>query len=137
MQHVRKKKMWSQQKSLVLFKFGFFLFLGDGFFFKKMEIAVVGGGDSAAEEALFLTRFATKVYLIHRRDVFRASKIMLKRVMENPKIEIIQNTVVEEVIQSTAGEPKLSAIKIKDIVTNQTKSLAVKGKNLKFNFVQP
>jgi thioredoxin reductase (NADPH) len=100
----------------------------DGFFFKKMDIAVIGGGDSAAEEALFLTKFATKVFLIHRRDTFRASKIMFKRVMENPKIQLIVNTVVDEVLQSTTpGEAKLSGLKIRNILTNETKILAVKG----------
>lgn len=69
----------------------------DGFFFSGKEIAVIGGGDSAMEEALFLTRFATKVSLIHRRDEFRASKIMLERAKQHPKIDFIASTVVEEV----------------------------------------
>ena len=70
----------------------------DGFFFRDKEIAVVGGGDSAAEESLFLTKFASKVYLIHRRDELRASKIMANRVLEHDKIEVIWDTVVEDVI---------------------------------------
>jgi len=70
----------------------------DGFFFNGHDIAVVGGGDTAMEEALFLTRFATKVYLLHRRESFRASKVMLERVIAHPKIEIMTNTVVDEVL---------------------------------------
>src|ERR1700753_3013933 len=70
----------------------------DGFFFSGKDIAVVGGGDSAMEEALFLARFATKVYLLHRRESFRASKVMLERVIAHPKIEIMTNTVVDEVL---------------------------------------
>src|SRR6185436_382183 len=70
----------------------------DGFFYRGKEIAVVGGGDSAMEEATFLTKFATKVSLIHRREALRASKIMQERALQNPKIKFIYNTVVEEVI---------------------------------------
>jgi thioredoxin reductase (NADPH) len=81
----------------------------DGFFFKDKEIAVVGGGDSAMEEALFLTKFASKIYIIHRRDEFRASQIMQDRVKKHPKIEILWNTEVEEVL----GENKVEGVKIK------------------------
>ena len=75
----------------------------DGAFFKNHVIAVVGGGDAACEEADFLTRYASKVYLIHRRDEFRASKIIQKRVFENPKIEVIWDTVVREIHADSAG----------------------------------
>jgi len=83
----------------------------DGFFFKNKTVAVIGGGDTALEEALTLTKFAKKVYIIHRRDFFRASKIMQKRVFENKKIEIIWNATVEEII----GEKHVEGIKFKII----------------------
>ena len=76
----------------------------DGFFFRGQEIAVAGGGDSAVEEATFLTKFASKVTLIHRRDTLRASKIMQERALNNPKIEIMWNTVVEDLVGDTKLE---------------------------------
>jgi len=81
----------------------------DGFFFKGKEVAVVGGGDTAMEEALTLTKFATKVYVIHRRDKFRASQIMQRRVLNHEKIEVLWNTTVGEVL----GEDRVEGIKIK------------------------
>ena len=95
----------------------------DGFFFRDKVIAVVGGGDSAMEEANFLTRFATKVYLIHRRDSFKASKIMADRAINNPKIEVIWNTEVTELL----GEPKLTGINLRNTVNGETSNLEVEG----------
>ena len=97
----------------------------DGFFFRGKPIAVVGGGDSAMEEALFLTRFASRVTLLHRRDAFRASKIMLERAMAHPNIELRTNTVVDEVLG--VEELAVKGLKLRD-VTNGTKStLEVEG----------
>lgn len=89
----------------------------DGFFFSGKEIVVIGGGDSAMEEALFLTRFATKVTIIHRRDTFRASKIMLKRAQENAKINFLVNTVVEDVYD--AHKQEVTGLKLRDVVTGR------------------
>ena len=95
----------------------------DGFFFRDLKIAVVGGGDSAMEEANFLTRVASKVYLIHRRDSFKASKIMADRAMANEKIEVIWNSEVVEL----HGEPKLTGITLRDTVNGSTSQLDVEG----------
>jgi len=95
----------------------------DGFFFREKTIAVVGGGDSAMEEALFLTRFASKVYLIHRRDTFKASKIMQERAMAHEKIEVIWNTEISEL----KGEAKLEAVTLKNTVDGSTKDLDLDG----------
>ena len=97
----------------------------DGAFFRGHVIAVVGGGDAACEEADYLTRFATKVYLIHRRDQFRASKIVQKRVFENPKIEVIWNTVVDAVHGDAAG--LVDGLALRDAVTGATRTLPVTG----------
>jgi thioredoxin reductase (NADPH) len=97
----------------------------DGFFFREKEIAVVGGGDSAMEEAIFLTRFANKVTLLHRRDAFRASKIMLERAMAHPKIELRTNTVVEEVLG--VEEKEVKGLKLRDVTNGQRDELAVSG----------
>ena len=95
----------------------------DGFFFKDREIAVVGGGDTAFEEAIYLTRFATKVHLLHRRDTFRASKIMVERAYEHPKIEIHPNTAVEEVL----GDSKVQGVLLSDTRTGDQRRLSVDG----------
>lgn len=95
----------------------------DGFFFREKTIAVVGGGDSAMEEATFLTKFASKVYLIHRRDEFRASKIMQKRALDNEKIEVIWNAEVAE-LQGASG---LTGVVLRDTVTGDTRELALDG----------
>jgi len=95
----------------------------DGFFFRDHEIAVVGGGDSAIEEAMFLTKFATKVTLLVRRDQLRASKIMQERAFNNDKIEIRWNTVVTEIV----GDTKLEHIVIQDVLTGDTAPLPVTG----------
>ncbi len=91
--------------------------------FRNRELAVIGGGDTAIEEALHLTQFASKVYLIHRRDALRASSIMQKRIMNHPKIEILWNKIVEEF----CGDQKLYSIKIKDTVSGVISELQVAG----------
>ena len=90
----------------------------DGFFFSGKELVVVGGGDSAMEEATFLTRFATKVTIIHRRDEFRASKIMLARARGNPKIDFLTNTVVEDVYD--VHKKEVTAVKLSNVKTGKT-----------------
>ena len=95
----------------------------DGFFFRGQHIAVVGGGDSAVEEATFLTRFADKVTLIHRRDTLRASKIMQDRAFANPKIEFLWDTVVTDIL----GDEKVEGIRVRNIKTNEDSTLPVTG----------
>jgi thioredoxin reductase (NADPH) len=95
----------------------------DGAFFRGVEIAVVGGGDTAAEEALFLTRFGSKVYLLHRRDSLRASQIMQQRVLDNEKIEVLWNTEVVDVL----GENVVTGLKIKNNQSGEVRDLAVEG----------
>jgi thioredoxin reductase (NADPH) len=97
----------------------------DGSFFRDRDIAVVGGGDSAMEEALFLVRFASKVTLLHRREHFRASKIMLERVMAHPKIELRTNAVVEEVLG--VEEKDVKGLRVKDLKTGEESTLHVSG----------
>jgi thioredoxin reductase (NADPH) len=91
--------------------------------FRNKALVVVGGGDSACEESTYLTKFASKVYVIHRRDQFRASKIMQERVFKNPNIEVIWNTVVTDVL----GNDAVSAVRLKDVRTNQERELACGG----------
>ncbi|MCB9555037.1 MAG: thioredoxin-disulfide reductase [Deltaproteobacteria bacterium] len=98
----------------------------DGFFYRGKEVVVVGGGDSAMEEATFLTRFATKVTLIHRRDAFRASKIMQKRTLENDKIEVIYNAVVSEVL-GDAKETGVTGVRIRDVNSDESREIACHG----------
>jgi thioredoxin reductase (NADPH) len=95
----------------------------DGFFFRDREIAVVGGGDTALEEALFLTRFASKVHLLHRRDAFRASKIMVDRAVAHPKIAIRTNVAVDEVL----GEEKVHGLRLRDTITDTTTEVPMEG----------
>jgi thioredoxin reductase (NADPH) len=95
----------------------------DGFFFREKAIAVVGGGDSALEEALFLTRFASTVTVLHRRDSLRASKHMQHRALEHPKISFRWNTVVEGVL----GEDKVSGVSLRDVTTDETSTLDIAG----------
>ena len=95
----------------------------DGFFFRDQHIAVVGGGDSALEEAMFLTKFAASVTVIHRRDQLRASKIMQDRAFANEQITFVWNSVVEEVL----GETKVEGVRIRDVLTDETSTLDVTG----------
>ena len=95
----------------------------DGFFFKEKVVAVIGGGDSAMEEADFLTKFATKVYLVHRREEFRASAIMIERMKNNEKIEVLINKTVDEVL----GENHVTGLRLKDTQNNETSEIEVDG----------
>ncbi|MBF0816669.1 thioredoxin-disulfide reductase [Microbacterium paludicola] len=95
----------------------------DGFFFREKTIAVVGGGDSAMEEATFLTKFASKVYVIHRRDTLKASKIMQDRALANEKIEFIWNAEVADIL----GDEAVTGVTLRDTVTGETRDLALEG----------
>ena len=97
----------------------------DGFFFRGKPIAVVGGGDTALEEAIFLTKFASKVTLVHRRDAFRGSKILQDKTLANPKIEVAWNSVVESINDTAKGE--VTGIVLRDVKTNATREVPVDG----------
>jgi thioredoxin reductase (NADPH) len=95
----------------------------DGFFFKEQELLVVGGGDSAMEEAIFLTKFASKVTIVHRRNSFRASKIMQERALNHPKIEIVWDSVLTEIF----GNGKVAGARLKNVKTGEESELAAGG----------
>lgn len=95
----------------------------DGFFFRGLEIAVVGGGDSAMEEANFLTKFASRVTVIHRRDTLKASKIMQERAQKNPKINFLWNSAVEEIL----GDKEVTGVRLKNLKTGQIEDLSLSG----------
>jgi thioredoxin reductase (NADPH) len=98
----------------------------DGFFYKGKRVIVVGGGNTAVEEALFLTNFADKVTLVHRRDTLRAEKIMQERLFANPKVEVVWNSVLEEVLGT--DDPKaVAGVKLRDVTTGETSERAVDG----------
>jgi thioredoxin reductase (NADPH) len=99
----------------------------DGFFFRGKVVAVVGGGDTAMEEAHYLTKHASKVYVIHRRDVFRASKIMQDRVLANPKIEVIWNSGVDEILGDLEPVKKTTGVRLKNTVTGELSELKLDG----------
>ncbi|TAK50785.1 MAG: thioredoxin-disulfide reductase [Bacteroidetes bacterium] len=100
----------------------------DGFFFRGQEVAVIGGGDTAMEEANYLTRFATKVTVIHRRDQLRASKIMQERAMHNPKISFVWNSAIEEVLgKEENGRKSITGLRLKNVKTGEHSDLKVDG----------
>lgn len=99
----------------------------DGFFFRGKEVAVVGGGDTAMEEANYLTRHASHVYVVHRRDQFRASKIMQDRVLNNPKVSVIWNSAIDEILGEMEPAKKVTAIRLKDMQSGNMREMPIGG----------
>jgi thioredoxin reductase (NADPH) len=99
----------------------------DGFFYRGKEVVVVGGGNTAVEEALFLTNFATKVTLVHRRDSFRAEKIMQDRLLRNPKVSVVWNSVVEDILGNSGTPPKVTGVKLRNVKTGALTTLETDG----------
>ncbi len=99
----------------------------DGFFYRGKEIAVVGGGNAALEEALYLTRFASKVTLIHRRDAFRAEKILQEEALKHPKIEVVWDSVIDEVVGDEKPTLSVTGVKVRNVKTNETKVIPLAG----------
>jgi thioredoxin reductase (NADPH) len=99
----------------------------DGFFFKERPVVVIGGGNTAVEEALFLTRFASKVTLVHRRDSFRAERILQNRLFKSDKIEVVWNAVVDEVIGADGFPPRVTGIRVRDVNTNEAREIEADG----------
>jgi thioredoxin reductase (NADPH) len=99
----------------------------DGFFYKDKEVAVIGGGNTAVEEALFLTHFARKVTIIHRRDAFRSEKILQNRLFANPKIEVIWDTVVDDVLGTSGFPPSATGLKLRNVKTGKVSELKADG----------
>ncbi len=99
----------------------------DGFFFRGKNVIVVGGGDTALEEANYLTKLAAKVYLVHRRESFRGSKIMQDRVLSNPKVEVIWNSVIEEILGDSDPVKKVTGVRLVNVVTSQATEMPIDG----------